>query len=188
VEGCAGELSSPVRQGLEEGSMTRIGFSFVLTESILFPVAALTLDQAVKEQGRMQAAQFRSLGDGGSLVQRTSATNDSPTDGSYSLPYTGFDVNKHGKMTRMPDGSTIFTFDSDVLLFPNSPKSFLDQIKRTAAEKGNNAPEFSELYVKLGDAYKKEARITEAIDAYSAGIQVLKDQLKAPRVPEPEKK
>jgi secreted trypsin-like serine protease len=42
VEGCAGELSSPVRQGLEEGSMTRIGFSFVLTVSFLLPVAGMT--------------------------------------------------------------------------------------------------------------------------------------------------
>jgi hypothetical protein len=147
------------------------------------------LDQTVKQQGQIQAAQLKKLEGTASVIQRASTTGEKLTDGLVFFPASGSGLlyGKRAGATKLPDGSNFITFDYTI---PPAEKSsdILERIKKTAEEKDSKSPEISGLYMSLGDAYKKEDRIPQAIDAYSAGIQALKDQAKTPKAPEPEKK
>jgi hypothetical protein len=186
------EMETLLKQQTASQAETQKKLAQIPTE---FGAKLTALDKVVKDQGAIQLAQFNELKASTSLVQRANATVDndywvypSPTTGTSNPFITKYIA---ANKSKLPAGTVMLPYDFDFAypVVPAKPSSEVASKQvRTAIEKGSNPKELSGAYITLGDALKRESKITEALDAYSAGIQALKEELKTPKAPEPEKK
>jgi hypothetical protein len=160
------------------------------------------LDKTVKEQGSVQAAQLRKLDNFNGIVQRASALKDPATapvwywdypstdpGGFYPQSTTSANAQKlHiGSFKMLPDGAAIYGFSPDYS-DPAYIARLQGKISKAKADKGDHAPELQPLFMSLGDTYKAQGKLDDALAAYSQGLALLKEQAKTPSAPEPEKK